>query len=262
MEITKLKNKRKSPSGKSTSDLVFTSSTSDNSEIFPKILNLHVPVGSKIADVTFGKGVFWKKVEQKKYKLFFTDLKTGIDCRKLPYRNNEMDCVVLDPPYMEGLFREDSSFAGKGSHNSFQNHYSNGSRPKDLNRKWHDAVVEFYIQASIEAKRVLKKNGILIVKCQDEVSAGIQRLTHVEIIINLFLMGFYAKDLFVLTRTNKAGVSRMIRQVHARKNHSYFLIFEKEPVLSKKNSIFVLRDLLDDQAIQMDFLHMAESMAK
>ena len=34
-------------------------------------------------------------------------------------------------------------------------------------------------------------------------------------------------DLFVVVRTNKPGVSRMLRQVHARKNHSYFLVFRK-----------------------------------
>ena len=163
---------------------------------------------------------------------------------------------------MEGLFREDDSFAGKGSHESFQDHYSNGKRPTDLSRKWHDAVLEFYVQAAMEAKRVLRKNGILIVKCQDEVSAGIQRLTHVEIIINLYLMGFYTKDLFVITRSNKAGVSRMLRQLHGRKNHSYFLVFEKEATFSKKNSICVLRELLDDRGEQMDFLRMAETMAK
>ena len=38
-------------------------------------------------------------------------------------------------------------------------------------------------------------------------------------------MGFYAKDLFVVVRANKPGVSRLKKQVHARKNHSYFLVF-------------------------------------
>jgi hypothetical protein len=35
------------------------------------------------------------------------------------------------------------------------------------------------------------------------------------------------EDLFVVMRMNKPGVSRMLRQVHARKNHSYFLVFRK-----------------------------------
>ncbi len=58
MELLKNKTKRKSPSGKVTSDLTFTSYMGNNSDVFPKILHLHVSTGAKIADVTYGKGVF------------------------------------------------------------------------------------------------------------------------------------------------------------------------------------------------------------
>ena len=76
--------------------------------------------------------------------------------------------------------------------------------------------------------RVLRNKGTLIVKCQDEVSANRQNLTHVEIINEYAEMGFYCKDLFIVARSNRPGVSRLKdRQVHARKNHSYFLVFTK-----------------------------------
>ena len=42
-------------------------------------------------------------------------------------------------------------------------------------------------------------------------------------------MGFYTKDLFVVVRLNQPGVSRLKKQVHARKNHSYFIVFVKVP---------------------------------
>ena len=58
-------------------------------------------------------------------------------------------------------------------------------------------------------------------------SANKQRLTHVEIITGYEDMGFYCKDLFVLVRRNAPGVSRMVTQVHARKTHSYFLVFQR-----------------------------------
>src|SRR5947209_20274800 len=80
-----------------------------------------------------------------------------------------------------------------------------------------------------EAHRVLRDNGILIVKCQDEVSANRQNLTHVEIINEYEKLGFYTKDLFIVVRQNKPVVSRLKKQVHARKNHSYFLVFSKMP---------------------------------
>jgi hypothetical protein len=87
--------------------------------------------------------------------------------------------------------------------------------------------LDLYVQAGKEAHRVLRKEGVLIVKCQDEVSANRQWLTHVEIINEYWSMGFYAKDLFVIMRTNKPSVSRIKQQRHARKNHSYFLVFVK-----------------------------------
>ena len=82
-------------------------------------------------------------------------------------------------------------------------------------------------RAGVEAARVVRPGGKVIVKCQDEVSANKQRLTHVEIITGYEDLGLYTKDLFVLVRKNAPGVSRLVKQVHARKNHSYFLVFEK-----------------------------------
>lgn len=242
------KKRRKAPDGETTTKLVLSSHFGDNADLFPQILSLHVPKGSKIADVTYGKGVFWRKVNLADYMLLATDLKTGVDCRSLPYSDGEIDCLVLDPPYMEGLYRSDDSFAGQGTHEAFQENYSNGTRPESINAKWHDAVLEMYVQAAIEAKRVLRAGGILIVKCQDEVSAGIQRLTHVEIIMNLHLLGFYAKDLFVLTRLNRPAVTRVLKQLHARKNHSYFIVFAKGATKSRQASIAILHQLVNDQA--------------
>ena len=86
--------------GIATNDLVFSAYSGTNDEVFPNVLKLYVPRGSKIADVTFGQGVFWKKVEKDAYKIRPSDIKLGIDCRALPYENASFDCVVLDPPYM------------------------------------------------------------------------------------------------------------------------------------------------------------------
>ena len=185
---------------------MFSAYVRNNEEIFPLILSLYVPIGSEIADVTYGKGVFWKKVNPSDYNLHFTDIKTGVDCRNLPYENCSMDCVVIDPPYMEGFYRRNSDhLAGNGTFSSFREAYSDGSiyEQKKDTPKYHDAVLDMYYSAGCEAVRVLKSKGIMIVKCQDEVSANKQHLTHVEII------------------------STLKKQVHARKNHSYFLVFRK-----------------------------------
>lgn len=222
---------RKSPDGKASTNLVLSAHIGGNSEIFPTILSLHIKKGARIADVTFGKGVFWRKVDTQMYDLHPSDIDTGIDCRNLPYENESFDAVVFDPPYMEGFFRNQTATkAGAGTHNAFRNHYSNGNEtPKSGGGKWHAAVTELYVDGGQEAHRILQSRGVLIVKCQDEVSANRQNLTHVEIINAYAQMGFFCKDLFVVVRTNKPGVSRILKQVHARKNHSYFLVFVKIP---------------------------------
>ncbi len=220
---------RRSAGGVATSDVVLTAHIGGNAEVFPQVLALHVPIGSTVADVTWGKGVFWTHVPPKRYKLLASDLKTnGVDCRNLPYEDASIDCVVLDPPYMEGLFREHTGhMAGGGSHAAFRTNYSNGKATRGTGPKWHGAVVDLYFKAGREAYRVLKPDGVLIVKCQDEVSANRQWLTHVEIINEYARCGFYCKDLFIVMRTNKPVIARLKKQEHARKNHSYFLVFIK-----------------------------------
>lgn len=220
--------------GTSTSTALMSAFVGNNADIFPEILELHVPDGAKIADVTYGKGVFWRKVDLSRYTLIPSDLADGIDCRNLPYESESLDAIVIDPPYMEGLLRSNKNHkAGGGSHSAFREYYSNGDEVSE-GPKWHAAVSDLYYRAGIEAYRVLKEKGVAIVKCQDEVSANKQWLTHVEIINYYEKLGFYAKDLFVIVRLNKAVVSRLKKQVHARKNHSYFLIFVKDHKKIKK----------------------------
>jgi hypothetical protein len=136
---------------------------------------------------------------------------------------------------MEGLHRRaQGHMAGSGTHGAFRARYSDGNAlVSPSGPKYHAAVLALYQDAGREARRVLKTGGALIVKCQDEVSANRQRLTHVEIINHYLELSLRCEDLFVVVRPNRPAVSRLMRQVHARKNHSYFLVFVKDPLPSK-----------------------------
>lgn len=214
--------KRTVKNGKPTNKLVFSAHLGGNDEIFPHIMDLYVEPGSLVADVTYGHGVFWRNVPEDKYDLLATDIATGVDSRNLPYEDNEIDCVVFDPPYMHT-----PGGSAHVSHQQFENYYKNNKSGNNTKKKYHEAVVDLYKKSSKEAFRVLRINGVYIVKCQDEVCSNRQNLTHVEIINKCEKMGFITEDLFVVIRNNKPGVSRTVRQVHARKNHSYFLVFWK-----------------------------------
>ena len=212
-------------------ELVKSAHEGTNDKVFPKVIDLHVDEGATVADVTYGNGTFWKRVPSGKYDLQATDIdpkkspssSEGVDCRDLPYQDSELDCVVLDPPYAEGFYDGDRS-ADESTH-WIKSRYSGGT---DGDLTYHEAVLELYFQAGQEASRVLKNYGILIVKVQDEVSRNEQRLTHIEV-TNYYEeeLGLKAKDLFVVVRPDTPVSPNIKRQRRARKNHSYFLVFEK-----------------------------------
>ena len=186
-----------------------------NADIFPSILKLHVPPGSIVADVTYGKENFWKKVHLSKHRLTLlkTDIKTGIDLRALPYNDASLDALVLDPPYRQ---HSPSSVAHKKMDACYNVSSVNGP----------DEIRQLYIEGSKEAWRVLNDNAILIVKCQDEIIARKQIWNHIELLLEIEKLGYVCVDLFVLVRKSGVIVSHN-RQFHAAKNHSYFLVFRK-----------------------------------
>ena len=213
---------RRVQNGTPTNDLVFSAHVEGNEDVFPQIMGLYVAPRSVVADVTFGKGVFWRNIPDGTYELRATDIQDGVDCRELPYDDGAIDCVVLDPPYMHS-----PGGTAHTSHQEFERHYRNNGTGNRTDKKYHEAVLSLYEGAGAEAHRVLRDRGVLIVKCQDEVCSNRQRFTHVEIMEAYEQLGFVAEDLFVVVRKNRPGVSRALKQVHARKNHSYFLVFWK-----------------------------------
>jgi len=182
-----------------------------NADQFPQALELHVPAGAVVADVTYGHGTFWKNVPQSRYKVLATDLaEDGVSLDCLPYEAASLDALVLDPPYM--------SDANPGDEDLLSTHYRN-------NNTSHEGVVRMYAGGMLEAARCLKPAGKILVKCQDEWYYRRQRLTHVELSQLLELLGFRILDLFVLVRHSPPRKRNAVQRT-ARKNHSYLLVAE------------------------------------
>lgn len=218
-----------------------------NADLIAEVARLYLKKGMKVADITFGRGVFWKKVDFGKVDLaeFFAGDITGpakVDVRLtsnghpflalvnfydftkdrlLP--DDHYDAVVLDPPYMHG---------GATVKKSIRRCYRNGG--KSTKYVSHEAILGLYHSGMIAAWRALKRGGTLWVKCQDEIESGKQKWSHVEI---LDLAGrrcaqtkgevpFKAVDFFVLMQATTPA-RRLPYQLHARKNHSYLWIFKK-----------------------------------
>jgi tRNA G10 N-methylase Trm11 len=187
-----------------------------NGELIEKVEKLYLKKGFKIADVTYGEGVFWKNIDLKKYKFFKSDIQTcpeaSYDFRDLPYASESMDVVVLDPPYAHN----------PGKTFMINHTYKNIETTTGM---YHKDIIKMYEDGMVEAKRILKKNGRLWVKCKDEIETSKQRWSHIEIYNIAIKLELYPKDLFIFVQNSKPYVQKKEQQ-HARKNHSYLWIFE------------------------------------
>ena len=143
-----------------------------NAELFSSALELYANDGDTILDMTYGNGVFWKLVRKEKYDCIFNDMynpKASLrsDFRTLTEIGNEsIDIAVLDPPYLRTSNR--AGIMANECHN------------QTINLRTHGDVLNLYLGGIASAKRVLKPEGLLMIKCQDETEGSIQKWTHIE----------------------------------------------------------------------------------
>lgn len=194
---------------------ICTAKVGKNEDLIPDVLSLYAKDGDMIADVTYGKGNFWKQTDLSKYSFFPSDIMTGIDFRDLPYLDETFNIVVLDPPYMHGSKAPINEHLDSTYRNNFRGGYGN------------DYVLCLYLQGIMECWRVLKDKGYLFVKCQDQVESGKNKYDHIKIYNMALDLGMIAEDLFILV-VNKVPMMRHKYQFHARKNHSYLWVFKKK----------------------------------
>ncbi len=188
-------------------DPIYSVHIGTNAGLIKKVTALYFSEGDKIADVTYGKGAFWRKVDTKKYKIVGSDILTGTDFRDLPYQDKEFNHSVIDPPYARITNL-------KGMVDCY-----NTTRYTT-----HDDIIDLYESGLKELIRITKKDGYILCKCQDEIQGCKKKWSHIEIKDIAEQMGLYAKDLFILVNDRKPKVTR--KQKHARKSHSYLWVFQ------------------------------------
>jgi hypothetical protein len=206
-----------------------------NAHLLANVARLYIADGDRVADVTYGKGVFWHECDTTRFRLFVSDslrvpaasrqgdlfgppalTALRADLRALPYRTGSLDVVVLDPPYIHN----------PGNHVT-DRRYNNRATTKGM---YHaDILRELYCRGIQEAYRVLRPAGRLFVKGKDEIESGEQCWSHRELYDAAVRCGFTAKDLFVLHAQATTSALRWDRQLHARKNHSYLWVFVVDP---------------------------------
>ena len=202
--------------------LVMSARSGPAAEAFPSALSLYVRPGATVADVTHGNGAFWRRIPDSTYTVLASDSNTGTDCRNLPYDAGTIDCVVFDPPRMH-----DDDRAALRSEPAYEGYYRHHATDV-TGAKHHEAAMQLHTDMAAEATRVLRENGVYILTCQDEICADCQRFSHIEITTRLSELGLLLEDLFVVVDEGTPVTSRRLRQLHARKNHAYLLVFVKK----------------------------------
>jgi hypothetical protein len=195
---------------------VFNCIQGTNANLIATVARLYLRKGDRLADITFGRGVFWQKLNLSDYLFCKSDKITcpgsPHDFRRLPYPDGRFDVVVFDPPYAHGGYSMKSGPC-----------YQLASRAGGL---LHRDIMEGYERGMTEATRILKPGGTLWVKCADEVESARQRRGHMEVYQVAQRWGLEDEDLFILMQ-EAPPVMNGRRQRHARKNCSFLWVFRK-----------------------------------
>lgn len=191
---------------------------SDNATAMHEIMLMYARPGMTVVDPTYGRGVFWSKVDVSAYQVLATDLAgTGHDFRSLPYLAGAAHIVVLDPPYRykppAGTVKDTVDVC-----------YRLSDSPDIGSTK---AVHELYVAGMREAYRILKPYGFLLLKCQDTIEAGKQVWTHVYLMAAATEIGFVVRDLMIVVNPTPSPTRWSVHR-HARKGHSYFLVLRRD----------------------------------
>ena len=189
--------------------------TTDETSIIAWIMRLYNAGQAFDLDITYSTGRIWQNLPK---PMCCMDLARhpGLHCiadvSELPIASNVARAVMFDPPFL----------ADEAGH-------PEGSRIKTRFTTLHSMrdVYDLYSHGIRESRRILQVGGICTVKCQDAVHGGKQYMTHAHVIATAEAIGMNVLDLFVLIRKNPPFSPNMVRQVHARKTHSYYIVLAK-----------------------------------
>lgn len=215
----------------------------DNSALIEAVFDMHVfpkrwAHGDtiEVMDVTYGYGLWWRwltyatryqrglvimddwREGAKQHVTLRThDIKIdGVDFTNLPESDTSMDVIAFDPDYVAPGGRDTSTIP------DFNERYG-------LNDPYESpASLQAHINAGLsECARVLRPQGILLVKCATYISSGKPWLGEYHTIDHGLEVGLKVDDIFVHVSGTGPQPKRETKQQHARSTSSRLIVFRK-----------------------------------
>ena len=191
--------------------------------ILKSLIKIHAPSADmlKILDCTYNRGQMWKGFNiDRDYSLTTMDIDPRhntdyvCDFMEMPgVPSKAFDVLVFDPPHLPGK--------SKGSSCVYSDVYGVIGPTKGREKNNISGMFKPFLK---QAKRVLRPDGIILVKICDLVQGRKYQWQHVELINTARDMGLIPCDLAVKVGSGSIMSSKWKNPYHLRKNHSYWIV--------------------------------------
>ncbi len=193
---------------------VIRSVATNQNDILHNILTLYIKDNTFECDLTYSTGVFYQRLRQPKYKYdkfpLFADVMPLGHADSLP--DGIMNSIVFDLPFIVRPSSNKALMVDK-RFTAFRS---------------VDELVNTNREMLRLSYRLLKKGGYLVIKTQDTNYTGRQIWTSFMVQQFASEIGFTLEDVFILLANHAIVGKTLIQQRHARKYHSYFMVFRKK----------------------------------
>lgn len=194
-----------------------------DNEVLPVVLSVHCANPNPlILDVTHNKGKMWAGLNYNVVRMdidpqHLETIDLVADFTKLPFASSSFDVIVFDPPHLP------THSASENSSRIWETQY--GLTADDKLRSG-DNVSPMFTPFLIEAKRVLKHDGIIIAKIADLTHNHRYQWQHIDFVLAAQSIGMTACDLLIKRDPCGGNMksSKWTNVKHFRKAHCYFII--------------------------------------
>lgn len=186
-----------------------------NGPLVAQFARLYIRPDDLVADVTWGRGLFWTKYQHPGPFIAHDLGLDGVDFRHLPEQDATVDVLVADPPHGAQGGRTTSSTP------DFLARYGLAAAAT----RTPSGVFELYASGLKEWARVTRPGGLIAVKCSNGVTSARKRWAHEHVVHTAQALGLERWDEMLLVRPSPGPQPKHRRQEHTYNQHSFLCVF-------------------------------------